>query len=179
MASQFTFAEDNGASVGTPATGTTRTLGRTECNWKNIDDSTTVYSSAPITAGNNSFGKYQFGAISGTFNQVSNGKFGHTSGIFGAGVALKVNISSGYATPSTTALGAGTVDITPATGLAASGLPVLFATSSGPAYASLSSITTTPTGYTQYFTTQLQTTTAAAPGDLPSGIELSLSYDES
>src|SRR5579859_1126702 len=68
MAATFEFEEDNGAATGSPLKGTTRTGARTDVNWKNIDDSTTAYSSSPITAGNNSFDKWQFGHFSGTYN---------------------------------------------------------------------------------------------------------------
>src|SRR5947209_4831844 len=78
-ASTFEFEEDNGAATGSPAKGTTRTAARTEANWKNIDDSTTAYSSSPITAGNNSYEKWQFGHFSGSFNQISAGLFAHTA----------------------------------------------------------------------------------------------------
>src|SRR5258708_39800007 len=84
-AATFEFEEDNGASTGSPAKGTTRTAARTEMNWKNIDDSTTAYSSNPITAGNNSYQKNQFGHYSGTFNQVSAGLYAHTAGTFPTG----------------------------------------------------------------------------------------------
>ena len=110
MAATFEFEEDNGASTGSPAKGTTRTAARTEVNWKNIDDSTTAYSSNPITAGNNSYQKNQFGHFSGTFNQILSGLFAHTATAFGTGLTLKgvpACSSDGtrylYVTPSTTA----------------------------------------------------------------------------
>src|SRR5690242_3473869 len=88
-AATFEFEEDNGAAAGSPAKGTTRTAARTESNWKNIDDSTTAYTSNPITAGNNSYQKNQFGHFSGTFNQILNGLFAHTATAFGTGLTLK------------------------------------------------------------------------------------------
>jgi len=74
----FDWEEDNGAATGSPAKGTTRTTGRTEVNWKNIDDSTTAYTSNPISAGSNSFEKWIFGKFSGTYNTILNGFFAHT-----------------------------------------------------------------------------------------------------
>lgn len=85
----FEFEEDNGVATGSPAKGTSRTAARTESNWKNIDDSTTTYSSNPITAGNNSYEKWQFGHFSGTYNQISAGLFAHTATSFGTGLTLK------------------------------------------------------------------------------------------
>src|SRR3989304_6756992 len=82
MAATFQWGERNGV-------GETETLDRTEQNWKNIDDSTTAYSSSPITAGNNSYEKWQYGKFSGTFNQISNGRYAHTATAFGTGLTLK------------------------------------------------------------------------------------------
>lgn len=82
MAATFEFEEDNGTQTGSPTKGTTRTAARTESNWRNIDDSTTAYTSNPITAGNNSYSKWQFGHFSGTFNQILNGLFAHTATAF-------------------------------------------------------------------------------------------------
>lgn len=95
MAATFEFEEDNGAATGNPAKGTTRTAARTEVNWKNIDDSTTAYSSSPITAGNNSYEKNQFGHFSGSFNQISAGLFAHTATAFGTGLTLKGTPAAG------------------------------------------------------------------------------------
>lgn len=174
MASLFSFGEQNGAAGGSPASGATQTLGRTECNWKNIDDSTTAYSSVPIQAGGNSFTKFQFGAISGTFNQLTGGKFAHTSGTFGAGLTLRAVITSGYAAPVTGTLSSG-LDITATGTIAGTGMTVLFGvnppSATGSAYAGA-------TGYTQYIVTQLQTTTGASPGDTATA-ELTFQYDES
>ncbi len=76
MAATFAWQESNGAGevLSTP----------TDSNWKNIDDSTTAYSSAPITAGNNSFEKWTFAKFSGTFNQILAGLWAHTAGVFGS-----------------------------------------------------------------------------------------------
>src|SRR5258708_18460855 len=119
MAATFEYEEDNGAAAGSPAKGTTRTAARTEVNWKNIDDSTTAYSSNPITAGNNSYQKNQFGHLSGSFNQISAGLFAHTATAFGSNLTLKrvpaFTTSAGpytYVKPSTTAETGLTTDMT-------------------------------------------------------------------
>jgi len=178
MASLFSFAEDNGAAAGSPPTGT-RTMGRTECNWKNVDDSTTAYSSSPITAGNNSFVKYQYGMISGTWNQILNGLFGHTTGTLGAGLTLRLMtgaLTTGYQTPNTTTLSSG-VDATLAGTIATSGTGVKFS-DKGPQSGTGATLNTfVNTGYTCYLITQLQTTTGASPGDIASQT-LTLQYDE-
>lgn len=175
MAATFEFEEDNGAAAGSPAKGTTRTAARTEMNWKNVDDSTTAYSSSPITAGNNSFTKYQFGHFSGTYNQISAGLWAHTAGTLPTGCIVKGTVTSTYATPSTTTNAALTTDMTTAIAIG-SGLAVLF-TGTGPETASPTSSTTANPAYTQFLPTQLQTTTAAPAGDIASQT-FTLQYNE-
>jgi hypothetical protein len=182
MAATFEFEEDNGASTGSPAKGTTRTAARTEVNWKNIDDSTTAYSSNPITAGNNSYQKNQFGHFSGTFNQVLSGLFAHTLTAFGTGLTLKgvpACTSDGtrylYVTPSTTADTNLTTDMSTAISIG-SGVGVYFGATGPEATGKASSMTTNPC-YTNFLTTQLQTTGSAAAGDTAQ-VTLTLQYQE-
>lgn len=182
MAATFEFDEDNGASTGSPAKGTTRTTARTECNWKNIDDSTTAYSSSPITAGNNSYDKWQFGKFSGTFNQISAGLFAHTAGTFPTGCTLKgpaATSSDGtrplYTTPATTANSNLTVDMTTSIAIG-SGVAVWFGATGPEATGKAASMTTNPC-YTNFLPTQLQTTSSSPAGDIPS-ITLTLQYNE-
>lgn len=182
MAATFEFEEDNGTAAGSPAKGTTRTAARTEVNWKNIDDSTTAYSSSPITAGNNSYQKPQFGHFSGTFNSVSAGLFAHTSTAFGTGLTLKgVPLVSSdatrwlYVTPATTADTNLTTDMTSAIAIA-SGVAVWFGATGPEATGKAASMTTNPC-YTTFLTTQLQTTGSAAAGDTAT-VTLTLQYNE-
>ena len=176
MAAVFIWGEENGAqtaSISGSNRGATRTFGVSNVNWKNIDDTTTAYSSSPITAGNNSYNKYQFGVFSGSFNQISNVVVNHTGGSFGAGFKLAFTGTSGYATPVTTTQT--WADLT-LTGLLSTGLPLLLGMSS-PTTAHKTTLTTT--GYTAFISSQLQTTISAAAGDLSSTIHLAVSYDES
>jgi hypothetical protein len=176
MSATFNFAEDNGAASGSPARGTTTNTTVTTCNWKNLDDATTVYSSYPITAGNNSYAKYQYGYFSGTFDQISAGLWSpHTAGTLGSGLAIKGNVSSTYTTPSTTAI-SGSTDFTSIVAIG-SGMTVDFANNTNPSTASPTSSTTTNPSATQWLITQLQTTSGAAPGDIAS-ITLTLQYNE-
>ena len=174
MAATFEFNEDNGAATGSPAKGTTRNTAVTQNNWKNVDDVATAYTTSPITAGNNSFTKYQFGKFTGTFNQISSGLWAHTAGTLGTGLTLKGVVTSTYATPSTTANAALTTDMTSVIAIT-SGAAVLFSTT-GPEAASPTS-TLSAAGFTQYLATQLQTTVSAAAGDIGS-ITLTLRYNE-
>ena len=174
MAATFEFQEDNGAATGSPAKGVTRTTAVTQNNWKNIDDVATAYTSSPITAGNNSFTKYQFGRFTGTFNQISAAVWAHTAGSLPTGCTLKGIVTSTYATPGTAANGALSVDMSTAIAIG-SGQTVLFHTT-GPEGASPTS-TLTAAGYTQYLATQIQTTGSAPAGDIGS-MTMTLRYNE-
>jgi hypothetical protein len=182
MAATFEFNEDNGTQTGSPTKGTTRTTAVTQVNWKNTDDVATAYSSSPITAGNNSYEKWQCGKFSGTFNQILNGKLAHTSGTLGTGLTLKgppacTNDASRllYTTPSTTANANLTTDMTSAIAIG-SGVGVCFGATGPEATGKATSMTTNPC-YTNFLTTQLQTTGSAAAGDTAS-VTLTLQYDE-
>jgi hypothetical protein len=181
MAATFEFQEDNGPATGSPAKGTTRTGNRTERNYKAIDDSTTPYSDAAaiIVAGLNSMTKYQFGRFTGTFNQILNGLWSlHTapSGALATGLTLKGKVQSTYATPArvTDSGMSSPIDFTTAVAIGA-GQTVLFSTV-GPEDASPSS-GIVAAGYSQYLVGQLQTSTAAAAGDIATITE-TLQYDE-
>lgn len=175
MSASFDWEADTGAATGSPAKGTTRTTGMTDDNWKNIDDSTTAYSSAPIVAGNNSYERWMFGKFTGTFNQILSGLWAHTATAFGTGLTLKGVVGTTYTTPSTTANANLTVDMTTAIAIG-SGQAVLFG-ATGPEAAGKGASTTSNPGYTQYLTSQLQTTGSAAPGDTAQ-VTLTLQYQE-
>lgn len=248
MAATFEWDEDNGTAAGSPQKGATRATARTDVNWKNIDDSTTAYSASPITAGNNSFEKWQFGKFTGAFNQISNGLFAHTATAFGTGLTLKgtpaapyayiFTITSGnatagatytnntqtftvletiaagttlvtsstgaptasgtltkatgtgdatitfsafgqsglnYTTPSTTANANLTTNMTSAIAIG-SGVAVWFG-ATGPEASGKATSSTAATTYTNFLTTQLQTTGSAAAGDTAQ-VTLTLQYSE-
>lgn len=179
MAATFEFDEANGA-------GETITHGVTTCNWKNLDSASeaggNVYSSNPITAGNNSFEKWQYGHFSGTYNQISSGKWAHTAGVLGTGVSLFASPSMtadsdrlAYTTPSTSTNAALTYDAT-AVILISAGKAVWFGPTSPTAAGKVATTTSNP-AYTNYLTTQLRTTVSALPGDI-STVTMTLQYQE-
>lgn len=174
MAATFEYQEDNGTAAGSPAKGTTRNTAVTQVNWKNTDDVATAYTASPITAGNNSFTKYQFGRFTGTFNQISAGLWAHTAGALGTGLTLKGVVTSTYATPSTATNAALTTTMTSVIAIG-SGAAVSFSTV-GPEGAGPTT-TLSAAGYTQYLATQLQTTVSAAAGDTAT-VTLTLQYNE-
>lgn len=177
MAATFAFKEDNGTQTGSPLRGTTAGTTVTTCNWKNVDDATaTAYSASPITAGNNSYIKYQWGAFSGTYNQLSAGLWSpHTAGALGTGLTLVGKVSTTYATPATTAM-AGSTDYTSIVAIGA-GSTVLFSTDGNPFTATPAATQTANPSATQYLISQLQTTVSAAAGDTAS-VTLTLQYNE-
>lgn len=163
MAATVQWQEDNGSATGSPAKGTTRG-NASNMNWKSIDDTSTAYTGATIIAGQNSYHKYNFLRFTGTFNQISAGKFAHTAGSIGAGLTLVSKITSTYATPSTAAM-TGSTNITSTTPIN-SGASVNFHTT-GPEGSSPTA-TLSASGYSQYIVTQLQTQASAAAGDIGS-----------
>lgn len=181
MAATFEFNRDTGAQTGSPTKGTTRTTAITDTNWKNTDTVGTAYSSAPITAGNNSFEIWNSGHFSGTFNQISAGLFAHTATAFGTGLTLKgvpaCTTTSGlaYTTPSATTNASLTVDMTSAISIG-SGVAVFFG-GTGPEAATMAASQATNPCWTNFLTTQLQTTTSAAAGDTAT-VTLTLQYNE-
>lgn len=182
MAATFDWQEDTGTAAGSPAKGTTRTTGVTDVNWKNSGVQTDAYSSFPITAGNNSFSKWQFGKFTGTFNQILGGLFAHTATAFGTGLTLKgppAMTADGdnltYATPSAATLATLTNDMTAVVAIT-SGVAVWFGATGPEATGKAASMTTNPC-YTNWLTTQLQTTGSAAAGDTAT-VTLTLRYQE-
>lgn len=181
MAATFEFNRDTGTQTGSPTKGTTRTTAVTDTNWKNTDTYGTAYSAAPITDGNNSFEIWNFGKFSGTFNQISAGLFAHTSTAFGTGLTLKgTPACTGdgdrllYTTPSATTNAALTNNMTSAIAIG-SGVAVFFGATGPEATGKAATMTTNPC-YTNYLTTQLQTSGAAA-GDTAT-VTLTLQYNE-
>lgn len=182
MAATFAWDEDTGTATGSPAKGTTRTAGVTDVNWKNSGTQATAYSAAPITAGNNSFEKWQFGHFSGTYNQISAGLFAHTATAFGTGLTLKgppAMTADGdnltYTTPSATTNANLSTNMTSAIAIG-SGVAVWFGATGPEATGKAASMTTNPC-YTNWLTTQLQTTGSAAAGDTAT-VTLTLQYNE-
>lgn len=182
MAATFEFNRDTGAATGSPAKGTTRDTAVTDTNWKNSDTYGTAYSAAPISAGANSYEIWNFGHFSGTFNQISAGLFAHTATAFGAGLTLKgTPACTGdgdrllYTTPGTAANANLTTDMTAAIAIG-SGVAVCFGATGPEATGKAATMATNPC-YTNYLTTQLQTTGSAAAGDTAT-VTLTLQYNE-
>lgn len=181
MAATFAFDTDYGTQTGSPTRGTSTEAGSTECNWMNNGDPTQTYSSYPITDGSNSYENWLFGHFSGTYNQISAGLFAHTATAFGTGLTLKgTPACTGdgdrllYTTPSASANANLTTNMTSAIAIG-SGVAVFFS-GTGPYSTGKASSTTSNPGYTNYLTTQLQTSGAAA-GDTAQ-VTLTLRYNE-
>jgi len=156
MASTQTWSEFNGANAATETTS------RAEANWKNVDDSTTAYTASVITAGNNSFGKYQALKFAGAWNSISafTYKVSSATPATGASVVASVINAAAGTTPATAATGDSAASTTGTTAnLASSSTPYV---TPGTA-----SSTASGTMYAQAYRTQLQTTGSAGPGDIP------------
>lgn len=167
MASTQTWSEGNGANAGTETTN------RTDCNYKNVDDSTTAYSSSPITAGNNSFSKYQAIKFGGTFNTLSSLSYKISSNAPATGISIvgSVITAASPASPSTTATGDSAMSTT---GLSANFTGTTWANVFEAGTATATAVNT----YGQALRTQLQSTGSAAPGDIPS-VTITATWTES
>lgn len=153
MASTQTWSEYNGV-------GQTETASRTEMNWKNIDDSTTAYSSSVITAGNNSFTKYQALKYGGTWNSLSALTYKVDNNAPATGLSIVGTVVTAYTTPATAASGDAAFSTT--------GVAANFNSATTPFGVGTASTTAGGTMYANAMRTQLQTTTAAGPGDTAS-----------
>jgi len=181
MAATFAFDRDHGAATGSPTHGTTTSAGVTDVNWKSTDTEATAYTAAPITDTTNSFDNWLFGHFSGTYNQILSGLFAHTSTAFGTGLTLKgppACTGDGdrllYTTPSASTNANLTTNMTSAIAIG-SGVAVCFG-ATGPYATGKAASTTANPAYTNYLTTQLQVSGAAA-GDTAT-VTLTLQYDE-
>lgn len=165
MASTQTWSEGNGANAAT------ETPNRPESNWKNIDDSTTAYSSSPITAGNFSFSKAQAIKFGGTYNTLSSLSYKISNNAPATGISIVGAVVSAAFTPATTATGDSAMSTT--------GLTANF---TGGTWAGVFAAGTTTSAanpvYGQVLRTQLQSTGSAAPGDIPS-VTITATWTES
>lgn len=183
MAATFAFDTDYGTQTGSPTRGTSTEAGSPDVNWCNNGDPTTVYSTAPITAGNNSFDVWLFGHFTGTYNQILGGLFAHTATAFGAGLTLiGPPACTGdadrllYTTPTAADhSGVLTTDMTAVIAITA-GVAVCFS-ATGPYSTGKATSTTANPAFTNYLTTQLKTTGSAVAGDTAT-VTLTLRYQE-
>lgn len=155
MASTVSFTEYNGA-------GQTATASRAEMNLKNIDDSTTAYSAAGgiITAGNNSYWKYQSAVHAGTYDTLSAATYKIASNAPGTGLSIVGAVVTSYVQPATTASGD--------SAMSTSGASANFGNGTDGFRAGTSTYSSGGTVYVNPLRLQLQTTSSAAPGDTTS-----------
>jgi len=163
MAATFEWSERNGTAPGT------RTDGRTECNFKDIDDSTTNYASSPIqapTVGSSySFEKWIQGHFEGSYSDISAVKFWKSGGSLDAALSINaaVRVFGSYATPVKTKSTFASHTI----------VPVVEGSALAP-----STDGNTGDEYTDFIVLQLQVGTAAPSGDI--GVQtFTCKYNES
>jgi hypothetical protein len=169
MASTVNWCEDNGVAIAGGAgsnRGTTRTTGVSNVNWKSIADATSNYGDYPITAGQNSYEKFQSLLWTGSFNMITGVTFQHVSGVFANGVTLKgyVTGSGFYTAPSQTSNALLTYDMT-LTGSISTGYSVRVGGGLGPEHSGKNLGTIANPAWSEYITTQLQTNVSASAGD--------------
>ena len=153
MPATFQWSESNGA-------GETVTNGITNLNYGNTDAPNISPASNPITAGNNSYEKWNRGRFSGVYTTISNLRFWLSAGTYVTGETLKAAVNAAYATPtaSTSVVATANVPTTEGTAL------VPTAPGASP-------------DFSGYITSQLQTTVSTPPGSVNQKT-LTLRYDE-
>ena len=138
---------------------------------------------AVITAGTNSYTKWNYGQFTGNYTTIANVSFSHYIGILGPGLNLMcqkpMTIDTDqltYATPSRAA----DSTVTPYNLTTVGSSVTLWLGPTGPDTSGKSPVATKPTDgtlWTNYIVTQLQTTTSALPGDTTL-VTLRIQYDE-
>ena len=138
-------------------------------NFKTEDSlaSAADYTSYPITAGNASYEVWLKGHFTGSFNKVQNAKFWNSAGGPDAGISIKWNgVTTAYVTP-----------ITGASTIATADVPTASPGSANVSFGGSLDGSITAAGFSEFIIMQMQTTTAAVPGDT-SIFTCTLTYDE-
>jgi hypothetical protein len=151
---------------------------RTDSDWKSVNDSTTAWSGAPVTAGNASYQKIQALAFdSGAWNNLTTLTFKIDSNTYNdnsgaANLSVYGTTISGWTTPVST-----TADNTL---LSTAGIAANFC-SPTPWAAGTSSVASVSTNsvITQALRSQVRTASTSAPGDSQSARTLTASWTES
>jgi hypothetical protein len=163
----------------------TATASRTDANWKSIDDSTTAYSSAPVTipasGSNYSYAKHQGIVFAGTWNSLSSLTYKVSATTVGTGTSIVAAVLSALPTQGT----AGAPNSNASTGDSAAsttGTSANFTGATNTTTAIYAAGTATASGggtnYAQVYRTQLVVGSTAAPGDT-SSINIIATWTES
>lgn len=179
LAASFEWDEANGAE--TPEHDVN------SVNWKNEDsftESAANYQANPIVAGTNSFDKFQYGHIFGTYSMIEAGIYSHTGGavhaqmtLFGVPLMDSDTADIAYRTPAITTNGDISVDMSAILAIG-SGRAVWFGITSPTAATKEASSTAGPPLFTNYLATQVATTGTMPAGEITQ-IQVTLRYDES
>jgi hypothetical protein len=165
MASTQTWSEYNGASAATETTN------RAEANWKAIDDSITSYTASVIVAGTNSFSKYQAIKFGGAWNSLSSLTYKVSTAAPATGLSVVASVVTAGVTPTATSTGDSAASTT--------GTSANFVSSTTPYGTGTTSTAASGTMYANPYRTQLQTTVAAAVGDMATPVTITATWTES
>ena len=154
MPAIFEWTETNGAPPGTT------TLALANVNFGGIDAPNLASPNNRVIAGQNSFEKWLRGRFSGTFTTIDNLRFFKSAGTLPANAFIKAAVNAAYAAPTNAASAVAVADVpTTEAGALAPSAPGASPSFSG------------------YITLQMQTTSAAAYGAVPTQT-FTLKYDE-
>ncbi len=165
MTATFELSESNGA-------GETVTDGITNLNYGSADQPNLDPATYPITAGQNSYEKWVRCHFTGTFNKIDNIRIWMSSGTYVTGETIKTNLTtSGYTAASYSQPTQNTSTV------ATNDMPTSEPSSANLGIGGSLSGSLTSEGYSDYWVSQLQTTTSTPPGDVNTKT-FTIKYDE-
>ena len=165
MTATFELSESNGA-------GETVTDGITNLNYGSADQPNLDPATYPITAGQNSYEKWVRCHFTGTFNKIDNIRIWMSSGTYVTGETIKTNLTtSGYTAASYSQPTQNTSTV------ATNNMPTSEPSSANLGIGGSLSGSLTSEGYSDYWVSQLQTTTSTPPGDVNTKT-FTIKYDE-
>lgn len=165
MAANFAIHESNEVGENTSVAS--------NINYGSNDSTDITPATYPITADTDSYEKWERAYFSGTFNKVENIQIWKSAGAYVDGEGIDTNLTtSGYSGDSYTTPTNATSSI------ATIVMPTADPTTSNLGIGGSLSGNLTSTGYTDYWVSQLQTTTTTPPGDVNQKT-FTVQYDES
>ena len=165
MVATFELSESNGATE-------TVTDGITNLNYGSTDAPNLDPATYPITAGQNSYEKWVRCHFTGTFNKIDNIRIWMSAGTLVTGESILTNLTTSgytaatYATPTTST-----------STVATNAMPTSEPSSANLGIGGSLTGSLTAAGYSDYWVSQTQTTTAASPGDTNTKT-FTIKYDE-
>jgi len=167
MTATFELSESNGASE-------TVTDGITNLNYGSADQANLTPADHPITAGENSYEKWVRCHFTGTFNKIDNIRIWKSAGDYVTGESIKTNLTTDAGSYSAASYSQPTQNTST---VATNDMPTSEPSSANLGIGGSLTGSLTSEGYSDYWVSQLQTTTSTPPGDVNTKT-FTIKYDE-